>query len=67
MGACIAIPKNVYIVKENERIICCSYDFNTANTYFRKPLIPDRVLIELHPDTKNKDIHTLVKHTYPFL
>lgn len=65
MGSCYGKPKHVYIIKEKEKIILCTYDLKKAEALFDNA-VRNRELIELHPESPDYPAYCL-KHTYPYL
>lgn len=66
MGTCQTKPSEVYIVKENQKTICCTYDYKKADTFFQEPRVPNRELQMYYPDTSDNTMYCL-KHTYGVL
>lgn len=72
MGSCTSNPQHVYIVEENGKILCCTYNKKLAESFIdcsgNIPLPKNREVLQYNPDNNNSnEIVHCIKHTYPYL
>ena len=70
MGICVTYPKHVYVVRDNNKIICCTYNRELAESYIDEAneRIKNREVLQYNPDRADlsEEIAYCLKHTYPY-